>query len=178
MSCLSDSGWLRALDLRASTAAMFLACGAVFGLGRRVNVIVRILGLMASTLLLAPNLATAQSKTVEFQARAIEVLDDSATMLYHADYWITTVTWPVGKEGIPKVIRLGDVVTVGNRTLVANYIFVTQCLERMEWGGDVLCEKGQTTCTVVERPEDVPSDEERDRQWIYVKKCRPLGVDK
>jgi hypothetical protein len=42
----------------------------------------------------------------------------------------------------------------------------------------VLCEKGQTTCTVVERPEDVPSDEGRDRQWIYVKECRPLGAEK
>jgi len=140
----------------------------------RMKVAARIIVLVAAVVLLAPNSAIAQSKTVEFQARAIEVLNDSAEMWYHADYWITTVMGNAGKQGIPKVIHLGDVVTVQDRTLVANHIFVTQCLERMERGGEVLCEKGQTYCTVVERPEDVPSDEERDRQWIYVKDCHPL----
>jgi hypothetical protein len=97
-----------------------------------MKAIARIIVLVASTVLLTPYSGTAQSKTVEFQARAIEVLNDSAAMLYQADYWVTTVTGTVGKEGIPEVIHLGDVVTIEDRTLVASYrrILVTVGVRR------------------------------------------------
>jgi hypothetical protein len=118
--------------------------------------------------------ATAQDKVEEFQAKAIEVVNDSAAMLYHADYWITVASGTVGKAGIPQVIRLGDTISVEDRKLQVNHIFAKRCLVRMEWDGQVLCEEGQVSCVAVERPEDVPSDEERDRLWIYVKECKPL----
>jgi hypothetical protein len=117
----------------------------------------------------------AQSKIEEFQASSIEVLSDSAEMLYHKDYLVTVTSGVVGKVGIPNVIRVGDSITVEDTTVPVNYIFVTRCLTRMEYGGQVLCEEGQTTCVAVENPEDVPSDEERDRVWIYVARCKPLG---
>jgi hypothetical protein len=119
--------------------------------------------------------SVAQDKVEKFQARTIEVMNDSAEMLYNKDYWITVVSGTVGKEGIPDVIHIGDRIAVEDRVLAVNHIFATKCLTRMEWGGQVLCEEGQTTCVAVERPEDVPSDEERDRLWIYVRECNPVN---
>ena len=116
----------------------------------------------------------AQEKRREYRASAIEVLNDSAAMHYHKNYFITVISGTVGSEGIPSVIRVGDRITVKDRTLKANYILATECLERMEWGGEVHCEAGQVYCVVVERPEDIPSEIERNRQWIYVKHCRVL----
>lgn len=130
--------------------------------------------LIFAVIAIYPALVGAQEKTEQFNARTIKVLSTSATMRYHADYWVTVVSGVIGSEGIPETIRLGDKITVEDRTLTANYIFATRCLTRMEWAGEVLCEEGQISCVVVERPEDVPSEEERDRLWIHVKDCQPL----
>jgi hypothetical protein len=116
----------------------------------------------------------AQQKTREFNPQAIRVMNNSATMHYHKDYLVTIVSGVVGSEGIPQVIRVGDVIKVKDRSLKVNHIYATQCLERMEWSGQVLCEQGQVSCVAVERPEDRPSDEERDRLWIHVKYCHPI----
>jgi len=123
---------------------------------------------------MSPLFAFAQGKTMEFQAQSIEVLNNSATMLYHADYWVTSVSGSVGKEGIPKIIRLGDVVVVKGSTLRVNHIFATKCLTKMRWKDEILCEEGQVHCVAVERPEDVPSYDDRDRLWIFVSECHPL----
>ena len=96
-------------------------------------------------------------------------------MRYQKDYYVTAVSGVVGNEGIPEVILLGDVIQVKDRTLTVNHIFATKCLETLEWGGEILCAKGATQCLIVERPEDVPTDEERDRLWITVDECEPLN---
>jgi hypothetical protein len=118
--------------------------------------------------------ASADDSTREFTATAVQVLDGSASLHYHTGYLITSVTGDLGGAGIPETIRLGDTISVQDRKLTVHYIYGTECLKRMEWGGEVFCDVGQTYCVAVERPEDVPSDEERDRQWIYVKKCKPI----
>jgi hypothetical protein len=54
---------------------------------------------------------------------------------------------------------------------------VTEILEDMRYGGKVFARKGDVTCTVVERIEDLPHVDERtwrDRLWIHVKDCEPL----
>ena len=132
------------------------------------------IAIAACFLLLAPAPATAQQKTREYKANSIQVLKNSATMRYQKDYFVTKVMGVVGKEGIPQIISLGDVIAVKDRTLTVNHIFVTECFVMMEWGGEVLCEKGQVQCLVVERPEDVPSDRDTHRLWITVDHCRPL----
>ena len=129
-------------------------------------------------LLMALAPANAQQKTREYMANSIEVLKNSATMRYHKDYLITETTGVVGKNGIPSMIKLGDVITVKDRTLNVNYIYVTECLVNMEWGGEVFCEKGQIRCLVVERPEDVPSDSGTHRLWITVDHCHPSPEEK
>ncbi len=116
----------------------------------------------------------AAQKVSEFKASAIQVQGDSATMHYHKDYLITTVSGVVGKAGIPRTIRLGDVIRVEDRVLKVNHIFATKCLKTMKYRKETLCRKGQVQCVIVERPEDRPTDEERDRLWIHVKQCVPL----
>ena len=109
----------------------------------------------------------------EFQAQAVEVLNDSAEMFYHADYWITVTSGTYGKEGIPRLIRRGDAITVGDRTLVANYIYAERCIKPLADDGEVVCVEGHADCVIVERPEDYPMADGSDRVWIYVKDCRP-----
>ena len=120
--------------------------------------------------------AHAQQKTKEYKAGSIQVLKNSATMRFHTDYWITQVLGVVGEEGIPNTIELGDVITVEDGTLIVKHIFVTECLVDLKWGGEVLCEKGQVQCLLVERIEDVPSDRGTHRLWITVGQCHPLAV--
>ena len=120
----------------------------------------------------AADRSPAQKKTVEAEARMIRVLNNSATMRYQKDYLITVVSGSAGSEGIPKVISVGDAVKVGNRSLRVNHIYATQCLEKLEWAGELLCEEGQVNCVAVERAEDRPSGDERDRLWVYVKYCQ------
>lgn len=119
--------------------------------------------------------ASAGENTREYRARAIKVLNNSATMRYQNDYFVTSTTGVVGNQGIPGIIRLGDNIEVGDQSISVKHIFVTQCLVQMEYAGEVFCERGQVSCVVVERLEDVPSDNERDRLWITVEHCKPIG---
>lgn len=114
------------------------------------------------------------SKTTEYRATSIRVLNDSATMYEHKDYLVTTTSGPVGKEGIPEVINIGDVIRVEDEQLQANIILVTEYNTDMKYGGQILARKGDVSCLVVEREADIPSDEERERLWINVVECLPL----
>jgi len=108
--------------------------------GSRIFVAIAALLLLVS---LTP--AHAQQKTKEYRTDSIQVLKNSATMRFHADYWVTQVLGVVGDEGIPRTIELGDVITVEDRALIVNHIFVTECLVDLIWAGEVLCEKGTST---------------------------------
>ena len=121
-----------------------------------------------------PTQATAQGQTKEYTATSICILNNSGTMLYNKDYWVTFVSGVVGKEGIPTVINAGDPITVKNTTIRANRIRVTRYLKDMIWKGEVLTRKGQTTCVIAQTEKDLPGDEERNRVWIYVEECQPL----
>jgi hypothetical protein len=113
----------------------------------------------------------AQGKTQEYQASEIRIISSSARMFQVKNYLITSVMSELGGEGLPEVVRLGDRLTVNDRSLAVNHIKVTRCLERMEWEGQVLCERGGTRCLLVEREEDVPSDRGTHRLWVVVEKC-------
>jgi hypothetical protein len=140
--------------------------------GRRLFI-----AIAAYFLVFSPAPAHVQQKTREYKADSIQVIDNSATMRFHTDYWITEVLGAVGEDGIPKTIELGDVITVEDRMLIVNHIFVTECLVDLKWGGEVLCEKGQVQCLLVERLEDVPSDRDTHRLWITVDQCRQFLSD-
>lgn len=110
----------------------------------------------------------------EFRASSVRVLNDSAEMRYHRDYLVDVVSGTLGSEGIPEVIGLGDVIRIKGESIKVNYIFASRCGETIRLVGQVLCRAGQTSCVIVERPEDRPNEGERDRLWIDVRECEPL----
>lgn len=119
---------------------------------------------------------SAVEKTREYKAMVVRVKNSSAIMSQHKNYYMINTSGPVGREGIPEVITVGDKITVKGSSLVANHIFVTEVLEDLEWAGEVLALKGDIACTIVERLQDLPyvdEGQERDRLWIYVKECEP-----
>lgn len=125
-----------------------------------------------------PSRGIAGGDTKEYMAQSIEVLNDSAMMHYHKNLHVTQVLGSVGKEGIPKVIRVGDKIKVKDRELTANFIYVTEALKTMSYGGQVLMKKGDISCVVVESPDNLPySDEWADRLWINVKQCKPTATN-
>jgi len=97
----------------------------------------------------------------EYYASSIRVLNNSATMLYHKNYFITHVSGKVGKRGIPTTISTGDSITVKNKTIRVNYIIVSKY-------------RG-TSCLIVESKKDIPTSEWRNRLWINVEQCSVLS---
>ena len=79
-------------------------------------------------LLAGPRVVASEEQVQKSTAQAVRVLNQSATMYQSRDYLVTRVTGPVGKAGIPDVIRLGDTVTVKGKSIKVNYIFVTYYL--------------------------------------------------
>lgn len=118
--------------------------------------------------------AVAQDDITEFMAQSIRVLGDSGMMHRQRDYWITSVTWQIGSKGIPETINIGDVIGVSDQKIRANYIYASRCNRRIERAGNLLCRDGQIRCMVVERPEDRPSDDVRNRLWVQVANCAPI----
>jgi len=111
-------------------------------------------------------------RTEKGKAGHIRVKNNSATMYADKNYIITQTRGPVGSEGIPTEIRIGDTVRVKDRVLKVQHIFWTRYLERAQWGREVLANAGDVQCVLVETPEDLPyGDEDRNRLWINVKQC-------
>lgn len=111
------------------------------------------------------------------EATSIRVKGKSATMYQHKNYLVTLASGPVGSEGIPEIIQVGDVVTVKDSTIRVEHIVVTEFLKDMKYGKDVLGKKGDIHCTIVQSLDNLPSVnelEQRDRLWINVKDCEPL----
>jgi hypothetical protein len=126
-------------------------------------------------LIVAARVAASAEQVRKSKADAVRVLNQSATMYESRNYFVTRVTGPVGKEGIPAVIRLGDVVTVKGTSIRVNHIFVTQYLVEMKWGKEVLARAGDVKCMIVESEKDLPDDEEINRRWIKVEQCQSIA---
>ena len=111
------------------------------------------------------------------ETTSIRVKGKSATMYQHKNYLVTLASGPVGSEGIPEIIRVGDVVTVKDSTIRVEHIVVTEFLKDMKYGKDVLGQKGDIQCTIVQSLDNLPyvdEHDQRDRLWINVKDCEPL----
>lgn len=137
------------------------------------------IGTATLLILMVVTIGAAGEKTREYEATAVGVRNNSATMYAHKNYFVTLVSGPVGKEGIPEAIKLGDTITVKDRSLTVKFIFVKEILEDMQWAGKVLARKGDVTCTIVERFQDLPHIDEnqwRDRLWIHVTECEPIRL--
>lgn len=127
-------------------------------------------GAIATFLTCALNEAHAESVR-DYTASAVRVMENSATMLEHDVGWITTSSGPVGSDGIPEIIRYGDIITVGDKTVTANIIKVSEILEDMKYRGEVFAHAGDVSCLIASTEADIPRDDDRDRLWIHVKNC-------
>jgi hypothetical protein len=94
-------------------------------------------------------------RTRKYQADSIRVKGKSATMYQHKNYFVTMTSGPVGSEGIPEIIQVGDVVTVKDSSIQVQYIFVTEFLVDMKYGSKILGKKGDVHCTIVQSREIV-----------------------
>lgn len=111
------------------------------------------------------------------EAASIRVKSKSATMYQRKNYLVTVASGPIGSEGIPEIIQVGDVVTVKDNTIRVARIVVTEFLKDMKYGKDVLGMKGDIHCTIVQSLDNLPyvdEHDQRDRLWINVKDCEPL----
>lgn len=126
-----------------------------------------------------PQHAEENGKTREHQAQSIRVKDQSAAMYQYKDHPLTPSYGPVGNEGIPESIQIGDVITVNGHTIRAQHIIVKEVLSDISYGGQVLGKAGDTECVITESPENLPSADQsaaRDSLWIVVEKCDPIAV--
>lgn len=123
--------------------------------------------------------SAADERVREYKAGAVRVVNGSAMMRERRDYLVTEVSGPVGNEGLPDVLRLGDVVTVKGKALKVNHIFVSEYLAEMKWGKEVLAKAGDVKCIVVESEDSLPYRDEqarRNRLWITIEQCRPIST--
>ena len=115
----------------------------------------------------------------EYKVSSARVMNGSATMYADTNYFVTFGRGAVGTDGIPELIKLGDRISVKDRSLTVNHILVTEILEDMSYGGKVFARKGEVRCLLMERLEDSPNFDEnsnRSRLWINITDCKPLSA--
>lgn len=73
--------------------------------------------------------------TKKYKAQGIKVIENSAKMHYHDKGIVFDSSGTVGSTGIPHVIKIGDIITVKDKTVQANHIFVTEYLKTINGMG-------------------------------------------
>ena len=120
-------------------------------------------------------MALSDDRVVKFKVKQIKNINNSAIMHQTKNYFLTSVTGPVGSKGIPTNIKLGDQITVEDVSISINHIFVTKYLADLEYRGEFLARKGQIRCVLVEKERDLPYNENgKSKIWIVVDNCLPL----
>ena len=77
-------------------------------------------------------------------------------------------------KGIPKKIKIGDIISVEDVSITVRHIIVNYFIEDIpDWGGVKLPKKGDITFVIVESLDDVPSDNNANRTWIYSTDYQP-----
>lgn len=115
----------------------------------------------------------------EYLAAYVRVNANSATMFEHRNYYVTLSSGPVGSDGIPTEIRLGDVIEVSGRKMRVGVLVVIEYLQDVEWNGQVLARKGQVACAAAENGSNLPWVDEaewRDRLWVDVQDCTAISA--
>ena len=108
-------------------------------------------------------------------AEAVAALEGKVQCLSHREWIITTVSGPCETFTPPAKVALGETFIADGASRRIGVIIANQAEEDMlTHGMDI--RKGEWTCVAAETLEDVPSDEERDRTWLYIRKCEPLRL--
>ncbi len=119
--------------------------------------------------------STSLVSTGDVRAEVVEAIDGKVKCLSHRHWFITTVSGPCKTFTPPAKVALGETFVADGDTHQIGVIVAHQADEDMlTYGMDI--RKGEWTCVAAETLEDIPSDEERDRTWLYIRKCAPLRL--
>jgi hypothetical protein len=130
-------------------------------------------GLVAAIVILAatPSLASAG----DVRAQAVAATDGKISCFSHRNWLITTVSGPCDSFTPPATLALGETFVADGKTQQIGVIIANQAEKDMlTHGMDI--RKGEWTCVAAETLGDLPSDEERDRTWLYIRKCQPVRL--
>ena len=111
----------------------------------------------------------------DVRAEAVAAIDGEVRCLSHRSWLITSVSGPCKTFSRPAKVALGETFVADGQTRRIGVIIANQAEEDMlTYGMDI--RKGEWTCIAAETLDDVPSEEERDRTWLYIRKCEPLRL--
>lgn len=109
----------------------------------------------------------------DLRVEEVAAIDGKIACLAHSDWLVTTVSGPCDAFTPPTRVRLGESFTADGRVFKIGIIIANQAdKDMLNYGMDI--RKSEWTCVAAETEEDLPSDEERNRTWLYIRKCQPL----
>ena len=111
----------------------------------------------------------------ETKSDEVLILNNSAKMFKERWRRGTWITGTMGTKGISKKVKIGDIISVEDVSITVRHIIVNHFIKDMpDWEGTKLPKKGDITCLLVETLDDVPSDNNANRTWIYSTDCQPI----
>ena len=111
----------------------------------------------------------------DVRAEAVAAIDGKVKCLSHRNWLITTVSGPCKTFTPPATVALGETFMADGEARQIGVIIANQAdKDMLTHGMDI--RKGEWTCVAAETLENIPSDEERDRTWLYIRKCEPLRL--
>ena len=132
--------------------------------------------IVALALLLGSSHTRALEKTERSQARAVDVIDQSATLLSHEPV-LRGLSCRSGSVGaLPNLqrVKLGDTISYKNYSFQVGIIEVTKTLQNMKSGGKTIAQQGDVVCAVAASAKTLPYDDKCNALWVYIPKCRPI----
>lgn len=131
------------------------------------------LGMLLLALVGAPS-----SSVVAGDFRVDEVIasDGQIDCLAHKwRYLLFQTSGPCDTFTPPTTVRLGENFSADGKTRRIGVIVANQADEDIELPpGHGRIMKGQWTCVAAETADDLPSDEDRKRTWLYIRNCQPV----
>lgn len=110
------------------------------------------------------------------RAVAVEVLDQSATLLSHESVLLglSCKSGPVGKLPNLRQVKIGDVISYKDYSFRVGLIEVTRFSEDMKSGGQTIARKGDIVCVLAADERYLPYEDRCKALWVHIPKCRPL----
>jgi hypothetical protein len=155
------------------------ACGAspvsstLYRLGTRVKTYRTFLIIVFC--LLGPSSVQAL-ETERSRAVAVEVLDQSATLLSHESVLLglSCKSGQIGELPNLRQVKIGDIISYKDYSFRVGLIEVTKFSEDMKSGGQTIAKKGDIVCVLAADERSLPYEDRCKALWVRIAKCRPL----
>lgn len=115
-------------------------------------------------------------ETERSRAVAVEVLDQSATLLSHESILLglSCKSGPIGELPNLRQVMIGDVISYKNYSFRVGLIEVTKFLEDAKSGGQTIANKEDIVCVLAADERSLPYEDRCKALWVRIAKCRPL----